>query len=361
MKNETLLGHVAERFSGQIENIATESLAFVVSRTPTAKKAFIKFLEQAGIALGDAITINTQRAESDESQPDMRGKNGQGDTVLFIEAKFWAGLTNAQPNKYLKHLAQDAQSMLIFIAPSRRLQTLWAEVLRRCKEDGRKFPIPQEVNPEFLTVKLNETTWLGVVSWRELLSYILRSVETEGNHEAAADIKQLIGLCEKQDDEAFLPLAPEELNNQLGRRIVQFNRIVNMVTERLVADGFGSVKRTKATGAENWFGRYIRMSGYGCLIHLHAGYWAKWRETPLWLNIKEIGEKDDKDWFVTSSLRRGLESLERENPSRLFLDKDDDDSPNVPLFIPFWAEQSEVVDSIVKQIKEVIGLLPKKG
>jgi hypothetical protein len=360
MKNETLLGHVAERFSGQVENIATESLAFVVNRTPTAKKAFIKFLEQAGIALGDAITINTQRAESDESQPDMTGKDSSGKTVLFVEAKFWAGLTDSQPCKYLKHLAQDAQSMLVFIAPSRRLPTLWAEVLRRCKDDGRTLPTTQEVNAEFRTVKLNENTWLGAVSWREMLSYILRSVETEGNHDAAADIKQLIGLCEKQNDEAFLPLAPEELHSQLGRRIVQFNRIVNLVTDKLVADGCGSLKGVKATGAENWFGRYIRISGYGCLIHFHAGYWAKWRETPLWFNIKEVIE-GQKDWVVTNSLRRHLESLERENPSELFFDKDDDDVPVVPLFIPFWAEQSEVVDSIVRRIKDVIGLLPKKG
>jgi hypothetical protein len=358
MKNETLLGHVAERFSGQVENIAMESLAFVVNRTPTAKKALLKFLEQAGISFGESITINTQRAEEDESQPDMKGMNGSGKTVLLVEAKFWAGLTDSQPCKYLKHLAKDAQSMLVFVAPSKRLPTLWAEALRRCKDDGRKVPSTQEVNPEFWTVKLNESTWLGVVSWRVLLSYILRAVEAEGHGEAAADIKQLMGLCEKQDEETFLPLAPEELSSQLGRRLVQFNSIVNRVTEKLVADGFGSIKGLKATAAENWYGRYIKMSGYGCLIHTNAGYWAEWRETPLWLNIKEAGEMS---WDVTSSLRRGLESLEIENPPRVFFDKNDDDAPNVPLFIPFGVEQNEAVDAIVRQIKEVIGLLPKKG
>jgi hypothetical protein len=358
MKNETLLGHVAERFSGQIENIATESLAFVVNRTPAAKKALFKFLEQAGLFFGESITINTQRAEEDESQPDMRGKNASGKTVLLVEAKFWAGLTCSQPCKYLMHLSNDAQSMLVFVAPSKRLPTLWAEVLRRCKDDGREVPATQEVNPEFWTVKLNETTWLGVVSWKVLLSYILRALEAEGHGEAAADVRQLMGLCEKQDEETFLPLAPEEVSTQLGRRIVQFNSIVNRVTEKLVAEDFGSIKGLKATAAENWYGRYIRMSGYGCLIHSNAYYWAEWRETPLWLNIKEVGEKS---WNVTSSLRRGVESLEIENPSRVFFDKDDDDAPNVPLFIPFGVEQSEAVDSIVRQIKEVIGLLPKKG
>ena len=358
MKNETLLGHVAERFSGQVENIATESLAFVVNRTPTAKKALVKFLEQAGLSLGESITINTQRAEEDDSQPDMKGINGSGKTVLLVEAKFWAGLTDSQPCKYLKHLAKEAPAMLVFVAPSKRLPTLWAEVLRRCKDDGRKVPATQDVNPEFLTVKLNESTWLGVVSWRVLLSYILRAVEAEGHTEAAADIKQLMGLCEKQDDEAFLPLAPEEVRCQLGRRIVQFNSIVNRVTEKLVAEGFGSVKGLKATAAENWYGRYILMSGYGCLIHTNAYYWAEWRETPLWLNIKEAGQKS---WDVTTSLRQGLESLEIENPPRVFFDKNDDDAPCVPLFIPFGVEQSEAVDSIAGQIKKVISLLPQKG
>lgn len=357
MKNETLLGHVAERFSGQVENIATESLGFVVNRTPAAKKALIKFLEQAGISFGENVTISTQTAEEDESQPDMQGKNGSGKTVLLVEAKFWAGLTDSQPCKYLKHLAKDAHSMLVFVAPSRRLPTLWAEVLRRCNDEGCRVPATQEVNAEYWTVKLTETSWLGVTSWRVLLAYVLRAVEAEGHVEAAADIKQLMGLCEKQDEETFLPLAPEEVSSQLGRRIVQFNRIVDKVTEKLVAEGFGSIKGHQASSGANWYGRYIRMSGYGCLIRFIANYWADWRETPLWLNIKEIGEKG---WSVTAALRRGLESLEIENPPRLFYDKNDG-SPNVPLFIPFGVEQSQAEDSIVGQIKEVIGLLPKKG
>jgi len=357
MKNETLLGHVAERFSGQVENIATESLGYVVNRTPTAKKALLKFLEQAGISLEENITIITQGAEEDESQPDMKGINTSGKTVLLVEAKFWAGLTASQPCKYLKHLAKDAQSMLVFVAPAKRLETLWAEVLRRCKEDGRKFTATQKVNPEFWMVKLSEDTWLSVTSWRIVLSYILRAVEAEGHAEAAADVRQLMGLCEKQDEETFLPLAPTEVTTQIGRRIVQFNSIVNKVTKKLVAEGFGSVERLKATAGENWFGRYILISGYGCLIRFNASYWAGWRETPLWLNIKEVREKG---WGVTASLRRALESLEIENPSRLFFDKYDG-SPNVPLFIPFGVEESEAVDSIIKQIKEAIGLLPKKG
>lgn len=356
MKNETLLGHVADRFKGGVENIATESLAFVVNRTPTAKKALLKFLEQAGISFGESIAIKTQRAEDDQSKPDMRGKNGSGKTVLLVEAKFWASLMDTQPCMYLEHVAKDAQSMLVFVAPPKRLTTLWAEVLRRCKDAGRNYSAERKINSEFWTVSLDETTWLCIASWNILLSYILRSLEAEGHLDAAADVKQLMGLCEKQDEESFLPLTSEDVNSQIGRRIVRFNSVVNRVTEKLVVEEFGSTKGLKATAAENWFGRYIVMFGYGCLIRTHARFWAEWRETPLWLCIK-----DAESWSVADSIRRGLESLEIENPPRLFFDPYDNDAPNVPLFIPFGIEQSEAVDSIVEQIKKVIGLLPKRG
>jgi hypothetical protein len=357
MSNETLLGHIAERFTGQVENIATESLAYIINKAPTAKKALFKFLEQASLVLGESLSVQTQRPCEEESIPDIQVKNSAGKTVLIIESKFWAGLTDAQPIKYLKTLSKDCQTMLVFISPSRRLPTLWAEILRRCNLAECSYSATNHVNPEYWISKTKENAYLGILSWRALLSYILNSVEAEGNIDVAADVKQLIGLCEKQDKEAFLPLASEELSSYLGKRIVQFNRIVNIVTDQLVAANVGAVKGLKATAAENWYGRYIRISGYGCLIHFNASYWAKWRETPLWFNIKEIvGER----WEVTTKLRNSLESLKRKDPPRLFFDNEDDDVPVIPLFLPFGTEEREAVDSISKQIMDVIGLLRKE-
>ncbi len=354
MNNETLLGHIAERFTGQVENIATEALAYIVNKAPEAKNALLNFLRQAGILLNENLTIQTQRAGEEESIPDIQAKDSEGKIVLIIESKFWAGLTDSQPNKYLKTLSNDKQAMLVFLAPSRRLPTLWAEILRRCKLADCIFSTTKQINPEYWTTKAKDNVWIGILSWRALLLYILRSVETEGNNDIAADVKQLIGLCEKQDKEAFIPLAAEELSSNLGKRIAQFNRIVNLVTDNLVARNIGSVKGLKATAAENWYGRYMRIPGYGCLIHFNASYWAKWRETPLWLNVKE---ETSEGWQVTSGLRNGLESLAREDPPRLLFDNEDDDVPVIPLFLPFNTEEKEAVDSIAAQIIDVMRLL----
>ncbi len=356
MGRETLLGHVAEIFSGQIENIATESLVFIIKRSSSAKAALQRYFEQAGIKLGKIIGIQSQVGDKEGSIPDIQGRNETGETVLIIESKFWAGLTQAQPVNYLKTVTDETESLVAFVAPCLRLPTLWAELLRRCGEAGYEIVSPKEVSPEFMVVRISKNKWLGIVTWRELLTSILRSVESDSQDDIAADVKQLMGLCDKQDEEVFLPLAAEELSVHVGKRIVQLHGLVNKLTERLVAAGHGSVKGLKATGGENWFGRYIRISRYGFLIHFNARYWGQWRETPLWLNIKEI---INDQWEVTSSLRLKLESLDRENPSRLFHDATDNDVPCIPLFLPFGVEEKDVLDSLQEQVLQVIGLLNK--
>ena len=48
-----------------------------------------------------------------------------------MEAKFWAGLTENQPNAYLARLPLDERpAVLLFVAPEARLETLWPELRR---------------------------------------------------------------------------------------------------------------------------------------------------------------------------------------------------------------------------------------
>jgi hypothetical protein len=49
MKTTTLLGHLTEHFGTSAENLATESLCFVLRNSPIASNAFIDFLLLAGV------------------------------------------------------------------------------------------------------------------------------------------------------------------------------------------------------------------------------------------------------------------------------------------------------------------------
>jgi len=53
---------------------------------------------------------------------------------LFVENKFWAGLTDNQPISYLKQLAKYTQpTVLLVVVPEAREQTVWRELIRRLK------------------------------------------------------------------------------------------------------------------------------------------------------------------------------------------------------------------------------------
>ena len=175
MTNESLFGHIAEKFSSnQLENIATEALAYIINRTKTAKKGFFKFIEAVGIDSDDNLSIRTQGVGEDDAIPDLVGKDREGKDILIIESKFWAGLTENQPNTYLRRFPESQKCFLLFIAPVFRFPTLWSELMRRVINEGYNLSQRPDINSEFYIADVNKNHVLGIVSWRALLSYLLR-------------------------------------------------------------------------------------------------------------------------------------------------------------------------------------------
>lgn len=345
MNNESLFGHISERFgSTQLENIATEALAYIISRTKSSKKTFLNYLEAVGIEFDAGLSIRTQAAGEDGSIPDMIGKDGKGNEILAIESKFWAGLTDNQPNAYLKRFPEKQRCLLLFIAPEVRFQTLWSELLRRVVAEGMAITRKPNISSQFYLAEIEPSRLLGLVSWRALLSSLLRTFETEEMPDAVSDVKQLIGLCEKQDRDAILPFSSEELCSTHGRRIADINKLINKVTGKLVEKEIGTIKNIKATGYENVFGRYIRILDQDWFIHSNARYWAVHRETPVWLTITGI------KWKTFEELPENLRRLERNDPPGIFFDN----KPIIPLFIPIGEEEDRIVDSLFNQIMAIV-------
>jgi hypothetical protein len=89
---------VQKRFSQENENIATDALAFVVQSSEAARSGLTRLLRGITPDL-PSLQFRTQPAE-EGSRPDMCGYDVTTPRV-FIENKFWAGLTDNQPVKYL--------------------------------------------------------------------------------------------------------------------------------------------------------------------------------------------------------------------------------------------------------------------
>jgi len=221
----TLLAQLAPMFGPQTENLAVEALGHILSGSEAARSALSELLQAGGAGIGQVAQVRTQDAGDDGARPDLVGTDEDGEERVLIEAKFWAGLTSNQPRGYLERLASAPQpSALLFVAPAQRLDSLWPEL---CRLGESASDVALDSDAEGLqSARIGDGPYLMLTSWRTLLGRMAGKVSAAADLHTEIDIRQLQGLAEQQDKEAFLPLRQEELGPQLPRRVIDLTGIV---------------------------------------------------------------------------------------------------------------------------------------
>jgi hypothetical protein len=163
---------------------------------------------------------------------------------------------------------------------------LWPELLRRCGVMG-VLQQRSTLEKERLRLQVGEHHWLALTSWRAVIRLVDARLAVTGEDHVRADLQQLAGLCDRMDVEAFLPIRSEELSPLIGRRIIQYCDLINDVVAQLTRNGIANTRGLRTTGTPGRWGRYIRIRGNGCLLYFFAHAWASYRETPLWLWVKD--------------------------------------------------------------------------
>ena len=319
----------------------------MLNSSAVAKRAFLRYVAQTKVQLPGTLHFRTQAVGEDNAIPDLVGKDSESREVLLVEAKFWAGLTGNQPVTYLRRLPGEADGLLLFVAPARRFDTLWAELLQRCRNED--FAVEQSQNDiagELRAIEVGTRHTLALTSWRAILAYMLRALETEGERQTASDVQQLQGLCERMDSGAFLPLRAEELFSDTGRRIVQYCQIVEEVVREAEAAGVASTKGLRPTSSAAFYGRDFRLAGHQCHLSFNGVLWGRLRDTLLWLRLDHL---QSKLW-----LRDTLVDLERKQPPHLIPGGNE---LFVPITLPTGVEKQEVVSAVVEQLMKVDKLL----
>jgi hypothetical protein len=344
---ETLFGHLVTRFgSAQAENLATEGLAYVLGRFPEARRLFLRFLERSVQSLPGDLAFATQARDADGAIPDLVGRDADGNQVVIVEAKFWAGLTGRQPNAYLDRLPAEG-GLLVFVAPARRFESLWPELLARCRVAGHAPKEFEGCGGDWRVACLDGGRRLALTSWRAVLEELHAGLQQAGEVAAAADVLQLRGLADRMDADAFLPLASEELTAATGRRIVQFCQLVDDAVDRLKAE-----RRADTTNC-SWsvdktgsYFRRFRLGPFGCDLVFDTRGWAT-RGVPLTLRVR------DGKWRVSREVGEALDPLRKDDPSRLIVNRW---GAFLPIRPPLGVERGEVLDEIVEQILLVAGI-----
>lgn len=328
----TLLAKLAPLFRGQTENVAVEALGHILSGSKPARRAVSDVLRAGGADIGEVVQARTQATGEGGTRPDLVGFDEGGAERLLIEAKFWAGLTDNQPVSYLRRLATGGGDpcALLFVAPAARLEPLWNELFRLVSEAGLA-PILREDATELRSAEVDDTTFLVLTSWRHLLRRMEAQVGAAGESRTETDIRQLQGLAEQQDDEAFLPLRPEEFGPEFPRRLRNLRRLVDAATDRARKNEIVRTKGIRVAPRANGYGRYVRIGNETPWFGIHYGLWARTRPTPLWLCFSNGAP----------------ESLKGHDDPQVFNGRD------VPIYLPVAEEYDAVLDAVVERLKEI--------
>ncbi len=117
------------------------------------------------------LRFKTQQTEG-SIRPDMWGL-ADSQPRVFVENKFWAGLTDNQPVSYLKQLAAYTQpTVLLVIAPAARERTLWRELTQRLATAA--IGISDRMSAAGIPASLDTLLGpvLAITSWTSVLSVL---------------------------------------------------------------------------------------------------------------------------------------------------------------------------------------------
>jgi hypothetical protein len=331
---------------------------YILERSPIAKRAFFRFLsEQTGcLPFPDNLRLTSQNTDKkDQSTPDLVGFDDENRAIFICENKFWAGLTENQPVSYLEQLERASGNLLLIIGPSKRIHILWPELIRRVISARYKIQQAQPTSKQVESAWVNGKYVLAFASWRSIISELSLELSKEGEQGILEDLKQLQGLCDQMDSDAFLPLQSEELTANVGQRIMHYCDLVDEAAARLGREGICELEGLRSQGSRGWYGRYMYIQAHGCLLHFNAKFWAGYAPTPIWLSIQDArGQR----WEYAAEARMSLAKLEHEIPPRLIKE---DNLLLVPIYLPSGIEKAAVIDEIFKQVTEIHNLLARIG
>ena len=283
-----LLTHIVSKWTSRTEDVAVDALGFILSRSRAARTALQGILETFVQDVGELTDVKTQVTGEDGSRPDMAVFGLDGKERILIEAKFWAGLTENQPGTYLARLPVDSSpTVLLFVAPEARLESLWIELLRQTRNSSIPSRVSALEGIRCMPVDSGRQ-YLMLTSWRMLLDRMLVSSVAAADA-IESDIRQLQALCEQQDTTAFLPIKPEEFAPAFPRRMLQLNQLIDDAVERAMERGIVNTDQLRKTPLAHGYGRYLKLGSdrssrwAGAWFGINFDLWAESEDTPIWI------------------------------------------------------------------------------
>jgi len=321
------------------EDLATLALAHVLRASTPARESMNRLL-----GVDPHADWSPQHVLADDElagRPDLAATLGSV-TVAFIEAKFAAGLTAAQPASYLEALPDDGH--LALLVPASRTGYISRELLRRAEAAGARLePSPHRSWSVHLPDR--PTRRLSVLTWEDVIARLLQATEGVEARSAHQDLRQIQHLVEDIEATLFVPFSSEQLTSpEIPRASVQVLELLKLLRDSLLEAGWEpSGKYTSSI--DGWTGYTMRHPDRRLAWSVHQS-WSAWlaqAATPLWLTLSWEHRLEHADvlrpWLTGPAVRAYNFTTWTRTPIA------------VPLYIPADADRAEVVAALLEQVE----------
>ena len=343
----TVFSHIVQkRLSQECENIATEALAFILQTSEAAQGGMMKLLRGIVPDLPN-LWFRTQQMQ-ENTRPDMWGLDETGSAHVFVENKFWAGLTDNQPVSYIEKLAERPHSsLLLAVVPARRERAVWRELTKRLAESG----ISADVSPATLgsnfVVKTGSGPIMALTTWTTLLAFL--EAEAAQDPSARNDIAQMRALCEQADSDAFFPFTREQMSDQrTSSLLLQLTGLVQEVSDLAFDEHTLFKGRYALQASAERIGRYAGIpfeEQCGVWLGIHFKLWKEHGRSPFWMVFST------SDWGRAHEVRILLEPWAAQKD--VFVTTQPEGGFAVAIDITCGEEKVSVVRGIVGQFAEI--------
>ena len=271
----------------------------------------------------------------------------KGEKHVLIEAKFDAMLTKNQPVQYLKHLPVDRSSVLLVVAPKRRIEPLWEEMMGLVQASG-DFAVGEEaVSESLMSAPVSDCSSLMLVSWEHLLLQLAMRAEEDSGEDTLRSITELQGVVEYEALNAFQAPSKDladldEKNRERFKQLIDGAIVKGRGESWASTDGYGPgggvtgyIRYFEIGEVPMWFGYDLR------LWECYGG--------PLWVGFQEIAQDN------IGAVRDGLRELCAKRPKNFYHDVPawSQKRNYIRIELPRSAEYPKVLEALLVQLREI--------
>ena len=343
-QESTLLSFIAQHHYTVLEDIATDALCFILSRSSSAREALSELMANAGHERVPIAEVQRQVTDDYGARPDLTCLDEDGKLVALIESKFWATLTSNQPVTYWEGLPANRPAVLLFLAPDNRVDqgTLWAELEGKLRDTGHELGDANR-RPGLISARAkSDQRRLMLTTWQLLLDRMAKKAGEEDDTQTCFEIAELQGLAASAI-EGERPTRDENLKQLIADAVRRLEQLKWANTHRL---WWGQSRGS-------YFGHFLRLAGAMAWLGIEYRALRQMPERPLWLIFSEYSGDDTSVTLeeVRGRLEGRLHTGMAWRSGEAYL----------PIELPPGADSEKTLNAIVDQLERIAKLIDPEG